>query len=101
MDWLNLKKANLKRKGKEGGISNHRGQGKSRVGGRPRRRLTLLLLPRKKATARARAERLSLSLRCSAASLVSWESEMKHCSSGREKLFCSRLRDLVSVDTVG
>ena len=32
---------------------------------------------------------LSPSLRCSAASLVSWESEMKHCSSGREKLFCS------------
>lgn len=33
---------------------------------------------------------LSPSLRCSAASLVSWESEMKHCSSGREKLFCGR-----------
>lgn len=32
---------------------------------------------------------LSPSLRCSAASLVSWESEMKHCSSGREKFFCS------------
>lgn len=32
---------------------------------------------------------LSPSLRCSAASLVSWESEMKHCSSGRGKLFCS------------
>lgn len=43
------------------------------------------------------AERLSPSLRCSAASLVSWESEMKHCSSGREKMFCSRRRDMVSV----
>lgn len=42
------------------------------------------------------AERLSPSLRCSAASLVSWESEMKHCSSGREKMFCSRRRDMVS-----
>lgn len=43
------------------------------------------------------AERLSPSLRCSAASLVSWESEMKHCSSGREKMFCSHRRDMVSV----
>lgn len=39
---------------------------------------------------------LSPSLRCSAASLVSWESEMKHCSSGREKLFCGRCLDVVS-----
>lgn len=29
---------------------------------------------------------LSPSPRCSAASLVNWESEMKHCSSGREEL---------------
>lgn len=36
---------------------------------------------------------LSPSLRCSAASLVSWESEMKHCSSGREKLFSGRRPD--------
>lgn len=39
---------------------------------------------------------LSPSLRCSAASLVSWESEMKHCSSGREKLFCGHLPEAVS-----
>lgn len=38
------------------------------------------------------ASALSPGLRCSAASLVSWESEMKHCSSGREKLFCGRAR---------
>ena len=49
-------------------------------------------------SAQERTERLSPSLRCSAASLVSWESEMKHCSSGREKMFCGRRRDVVSVD---
>lgn len=53
-----------------------------------------LLLPRVDSLPSAPgAERcgvLSPSLRCSAASLVSWESEMKHCSSGREKLFYSR-----------
>lgn len=33
MDWLYLKKANLKRKGKEGGIFSHRGlRGKGRAG---------------------------------------------------------------------
>lgn len=70
------------------------------VGGRPLHMLTLLFLPRKPAAAPVRmcAERLSPSLRCSAASLVSWESEMKHCSSGREKLFCSHHQDVVSVD---
>lgn len=33
MDWLYLKKANLKRKGKKGGIFSHRGlRGKGRAG---------------------------------------------------------------------
>lgn len=45
--------------------------------------------------------RLSPSLRCSAASLVSWESEMKHCSSGREKLFCGHLPEAVSAGVGG
>lgn len=52
----------------------------------------------------ARAEQrsaVSPSLRCSAASLVSWESEMKHCSSGREKLFCSHQPGSVSVGDCG
>lgn len=40
----------------------------------------------------ARRGALSPSRRCSAASLVSWESEMKHCSSGREKLLCCTIR---------
>lgn len=33
---------------------------------------------------------MSPSPRCSAASLVNWESEMKHCSSGREELLTLR-----------
>lgn len=43
------------------------------------------LLPRVQSANRSTC--LSPSLGCSAASLVSWESEMKHCSSGRGKLF--------------
>lgn len=46
-------------------------------------------------------QHLSPSLRCSAASLVSWESEMKHCSSGREKLFCGHLPEAVSAGVGG
>lgn len=56
------------------------------VGGRGP--LTPALLPRVERW-RQLCHALSPSLRCSAASLVSWESEMKHCSSGRGKLFCS------------
>lgn len=48
-----------------------------------------------------RRPRLSPSLRCSAASLVSWESEMKHCSSGREKMFCGRRPEAVSAGVGG
>lgn len=57
--------------------------------GRAEARLTPLLLPRADpAMSPQSAGALSPGPRCSAASLVSWESEMKHCSSGREKLFC-------------
>lgn len=57
------------------------------------------LLPRVESANRSTC--LSPSLGCSAASLVSWESEMKHCSSGRGKLYNDRSLQWEEPETSG
>lgn len=107
-DYLSIKLVSRKRKEKGGaGLvpegwearlsaggrhTTHRGQSQQCRGEWSRGPLTPPFLPRVEPRQQllAPSGALSPSLRCSAASLVSWESEMKHCSSGRGKLFCSR-----------